>query len=76
MQCTDAEKSTCDTTDNLCVGKLYHLMYMIRFYNNTSKNCWSLYLFLLGCTEDDHCSADADEKICDTSANICVGKFF
>ena len=41
-----------------------------------SKNSSSLLLSLLACTEDEHCTDDDDDrKVCDTTRNVCVGKF-
>ena len=60
MQCTDAEKSTCDTTDNL-----------LDFISITAKQ-FKLFLSLLGCTKDEHCTGDPNKKYCDTTYNVCV----
>ena len=70
-QCTkEAEKGVCDTTKNVCVGKLHQSIYMINFQDYSN-----LILFLLGCTEDGQCAADDNRNICDTTRNLCVGKF-
>ena len=33
---------------------------------------FKLFLSLLGCTKDEHCTADPNNKYCDTTDNVCV----
>ena len=33
---------------------------------------FKLFLSLLGCTKDEHCTADPNKKYCDTTDNVCV----
>ena len=75
-QCTkEAEKGVCDTTKNVCVGKLHQSIHIVNFHNHISKDFSSLFLFYLGCTEDGQCTDKDDKNVCDPTRNVCVGKF-
>ena len=64
-------KGICDTTNQICVGKLPCLMHE----NNINKNYPLIFQWLLsGCTEDSQCTYQYNKGICDTTNQICIGK--